>query len=136
MKGKLLLTSIFIISIIAVVLIRELTSANDLLLNTEVDLGNVNIDSKKEFEVALINPSYNEFELTKAYTSCGCTRLIEQESSAMPLVIKPGKTAQVLFEFDPSSMHVKGDEINHEVYFLITNPIEKEYKVKITGKII
>ena len=140
MKKKLtlvILSSIFIVTAFLLVLhIRNKSVVVDLFTNKEVNLGNVKLDSKKDFEVPLINLTGKDFEIAKVYTSCGCTRVIGEESGVTAFTIKGGETTNVKFEFDPSSMHQLGDSINHVVYFLVTNPIEKEYEVKITGRVI
>jgi|SRR3989344_3212857 len=128
MKKKLTLAFLFIIFIPTALF---LTSPS-LVINKERNLGNVTLNSKKEFEITITNLSRKSFEIAKVYTSCGCTKAIGEIS----FNIKRGETINVMFEFDPSSMHQKGDYVNHEVYFLVTDPIEKEYKVKITGNII
>ena len=128
MKKKLTLVILLIILII----ISFFLVSPRLIISKDIDLGNVSLNSKKEFGITITNLSRKSFEVAKIYTSCGCTKTIGRIS----FNIKRGETVNAVFEFDPSSMHQKGDSINHEIYFLVTNPIEKEYKVKITGKVI
>ena len=112
--------------------LRNKAIVSNLLITKEADLGNVHLNSKKEFGISLSNPTKKDFTVAKVYTSCGCTKVVGETA----FIIKQGETVNVKVEFDPSSMHQKGDSINHEVYFLVTSPIEKEYKARITGKVI
>lgn len=133
-KATLIFLSLILIAVTVSLMlnIRSKSVSTNILFKSEVNLGNVNLNSKKEFEITLTNPTRKSFEIAKVYTSCGCTK-VEGKSS---FSIKRSETINLKFEFDPSSMHKKGDSINHEIYFLVTNPIEKEYKVKIEGKVI
>ena len=132
-KAILIFLSLILIAVtVTLILNARNDGITNILFNSEVKLGNVNLNSKKEFEVTLTNPTKKSFEIEKVYTSCGCTKVIGKPSFS----IKRGEVINIRFEFDPSLMHQKGDSINHEIYFLVTNPIEKEYKVTITGKII
>ena len=133
MIAKILLSMSFIIIISFLVLrIKNIFIETKLVVNEEVNLGDVDLNSKREFEISLVNLTRKDFEVAKIYTSCGCTKAI----GAAPFIIKNGETVSIKFEFDPGSMHQKGDYIDHEAYFLTTRPVEKEYKVKITGRVI
>ncbi len=98
---------------------------------TEIDLGEVALTSQRAFTVKVTNPSLKTYEIAKIYTSCGCTN-----STTKVLTLKPGASFNVDFNFDPASMHAQGDTINHEIYFLVGSPVEKEYIVKLTGTVI
>ena len=114
---------------------KKLTG-DDLIIDSEVDLGQVNKDSKRVFKISLINPTPSNFTIARVYTSCGCTKVTLPENGTSQFTLKAGEVTYLSLEFDPSTMHQRGDEINHEAYILTTKPFEKEYKVKITGKII
>ncbi len=128
----LLLTIFTIITSLLILYVENKSMTMNLLVNKEVNLGKVGLNSKREFEISLTNPTKKDFTISKSYTSCGCTKVVGETLFS----IKQGETANIKVEFDPSSMHQIGDSIDHEVYFLVTSPIEKEYKVKITGKVI
>ena len=127
---KILLSIIFLLVFYNT--LRNKPMITELIITKEVNLGNVNLNSKREFEISLTNLTRKDFKIAKAYTSCGCTKVIGEAS----FNVNQGETVNVKVEFDPGSMHKKGDSIDHEVYFLVTNPVEKEYKVKITGRVI
>lgn len=128
----LLLITFTAVVVLVALRIRNKPLVTDLTVSSEIALGSVDLNSKRNFKIPLTNLTEKDFRIAKVYTSCGCTRMVEGTS----FVVKRGETINVSFEFDPSDMHQKGDIINHEVYFLTTNPVEKEYKVKITGKVI
>lgn len=134
MIAKILLSTPFIIAFLFILWNKSMIM--ELNITKEVNLGNVNLNSKREFGVSLTNPTQKDFKIAKVYTSCGCTKVMGNGTEEASFIIKQGETVNVKVEFDPSSMHQKGDSIEHEVYFLVTSPIEKEYKVKITGKVI
>ncbi len=137
MKNKatllLLLIAVIVAGFLAVLHIRNKSIVQELLIVKETNIGVVNLDSKKSFKISLTNLTGKDFEIGKVYTSCGCTRVIGEEAGTTAFIVKPGETTYVEFEFDPNSMHQKGDKIRHEAYFLTTKPVEKEYKVKIAG---
>lgn len=123
----------------------------DLTFQQVVDLGEVELNTKKTFSAAVYNPSFSKYKIAKVYTSCGCTSVLDfartitsstpvLDSSASggvarTMIIKPGENVTFTFEFD-STMHTRGDEINHEIYILSTAPKEKEYIIKLTGKVL
>lgn len=127
---------IIVVGLLVVVQIKNKQVASDLIVISEVNLGEVNLSSKKEFKIKLTNNTGKDFEIAKIYTSCGCTGVLVDESESTSFLIKPKETIYVKLEFDPSSMHQEGDTIDHEVYVLVSSPVEKEYVVKILGKVI
>ena len=132
----LLLIVLIVIGLLVVVQIKNKQVVSDLIVVSEVNLGEVNLSSKKEFKIKLTNNTGKDFEIAKVYTSCGCTGVLVDESESTSFVIKPKETIYVNLEFDPSSMHQEGDTIDHEVYVLVSSPVEKEYVVKILGEVI
>ena len=109
--------------------------SKELIIRNEIDLEEVDVNSKKQFDISLTNKTNKVFEVAKVYTSCGCTQIAEKNGST-PFTIQPKSIININFVFDPASMHQKGDDFDHEIYFLVTRPYEKEYKIKITGKVI
>lgn len=135
----LILATLVVVELFILVKIRSKPVVTDLIINNgvgEINMGNIVISSKQQFKISLANMTGKTFEVAKIYTSCSCTGIIAGESEPIPMTIKSKQTSYVNLEFDPSSMHRVGDIVDHEVYFLITNPFEKEYKVKIIGKIV
>lgn len=126
---KAVLFAVFMLSLVFAVFLQTKKDAPQLSLPGEFNLGNVELESKKYFEIKLTNPTQTILNIAKVYTSCGCTRPLETSE----FLLKPNEEKSVKFEFDPSSMHQKEDLINHEIYFLTD---EKEYTVKILGKVI
>ncbi|OGC48626.1 hypothetical protein A2W32_04015 [candidate division WWE3 bacterium RBG_16_37_10] len=132
----LLLIVLIVIGLLVVVQIKNKQVVSDLIVVSEVNLGEVNLSSKKEFKIKLTNNTGKDFGIAKIYTSCGCTGVLVDESESTSFLIKPKETIYVNLEFDPSSMHQEGDTIDHEVYVLVSSPVEKEYVVKILGEVI
>ena len=134
MKEKSTLIFLLIIFVIAAswlaLHVRNKSVIPKLLIEEEVNLGNVVLTSTKEFEIQITNLTEKDFEIAKVYTSCGCTKVVGEETGITSFPIKQGESVAVKIVFDPGSMHQKDDSINHEVYFLVTSPVEKEYKVK------
>ena len=128
MKREIFVVILLTLAVYAV----DKTQVNELLIDRELNLGQVDITSKKVFEISLVNKTRKSFEIAKIYTSCGCTRVVGKTA----FTLKPKNTEYVSFEFDPISMHEKNDSIDHEIYILTARPTEKEYKIKITGKTI
>ena len=140
MKEKSTLIFLLIIFVIAAswlaLHVRNKSVIPKLLIEEEVNLGNVVLTSTKEFEIQITNLTEKDFEIAKVYTSCGCTKVVGEETGITSFPIKQGESVAVKIVFDPGSMHQKDDSINHEVYFLVTSPVEKEYKVRVVGKVI
>ena len=92
MIAKILLSMSFIIIISFLVLrIKNIFIETKLVVNEEVNLGDVDLNSKREFEISLVNLTRKDFEVAKIYTSCGCTKAI----GAAPFIIKKTETTEI-----------------------------------------
>jgi hypothetical protein len=108
-------------------------TALTLKLPQEVNLKNIQLTDKPIFTFNITNVSGFTVEIPRIYTSCGCTTILDPTES---FILKPNSTTSVRVQFDPSSMHKTGDNVYHEIYILTSKPTEKEYMVKMKGKIL
>jgi hypothetical protein len=99
---------------------------------SEINLKEIKLSDKATFSFDIKNKGISTVEVARIYTSCGCTTVI---SPTNKFEVKPGFTEKVTIQFDPSSMHKMGDDVYHEIYILTTKPSEKEFMVKMKGKI-
>lgn len=131
-KRTLVIGSVVLFTISALIVYKAIFTGI-VGLPKEINLGNINLSDKPTFSFDLKNKGNQSIEVARIYTSCGCTSVISPEKG---FVVKPGNSGKITVQFDPSSMHKKGDDVYHEIYILTTKPTEKEYLVKMKGKIL
>jgi hypothetical protein len=99
-----------------------------------VDLGEVAAGQKKAAKLEVKNPNVYQVKVLSVSTSCGCTSAnLEGESASV--LLPPGSVRTLQIEFD-AAMHESGDSVNHEIYLLVDKPLDKEYVIKLTGKVL
>ena len=104
-----------------------------MVLPQVIDLKTIKLTDKPTFNFEIKNEGKNTIEVARIYTSCGCTTVLEPTGS---FEINTNNSKVVTIQFDPSTMHKSGDDVYHEIYVLTTKPSEKEYLVKMKGKIL
>ncbi|KKT45387.1 MAG: hypothetical protein UW65_C0022G0022 [candidate division WWE3 bacterium GW2011_GWB1_44_4] len=114
------------------VLVYNYGSNRPIRLPKEIDLKELRLTDKPSFSFSIKNTSDANVEIARIYTSCGCTVVLEPTNS---FILGPKNSIQVTMQFDPASMHKNGDDIYHEIYVLTSKPTNREYIVKMKGKI-
>ena len=111
----------------------NLSFSSQIKLPKEIDLKTIRLTDKPIFTVNIQNFTNSTVEIPRVYTSCGCTTVLEPTNGTS---LKPNASKDIKVQFDPSSMHKNGDDVYHEIYILTSKPTEKEYVVKMKGKIL
>jgi len=125
--------SVFLVLTTAGIYLYNLGFPTQIILQKEIDLKEIQLSEKPVFSVKIINVSNTNVEIARIYTSCGCTTVLEPTDS---FDLKPKSIRDIKVQFNPSSMHKSGDNVYHEIYILTTKPLEKEYMVKMIGRIV
>src|SRR3990167_4770801 len=110
----------------------DLSFFSQIKLPEEIDLGSIQLTDKPIFTISIRNVNNSTVEVPRVYTSCGCTTVLEPTGG---FSLKPNASIDIKVQFDTSSMHKSGDDVYHEIYILTSKPNEKEYIVKMKGKI-
>jgi hypothetical protein len=130
---KTLMISVIIISFMLILSIYQTYFSNTLNFPEEINLASIKLSDKPIFSFELTNKGNKNIEVARIYTSCGCTSVINPVTG---FEVKSKESKKITIQFDPSSMHKKGDDVYHEIYIFTSKPTEKEYVVKMKGNIL
>ncbi len=128
MKGPL-----FIIAMIALLLAACSSGSADLVIEqTSIDLGQVTNGEVRSMEIPLRNAGSSELVIESVTTSCGCT-----SAEVSPTTIQPGESGLLLVQFD-SGAH--GPESNgpvmRQVFIASNDSDEPEMEFRFTAEVI
>lgn len=128
MKGPL-----FIIGMIALLLAACSSGSADLVIEqTSIDLGQVINGEVRSMEIPLRNAGSSELVIESVTTSCGCTT-----AEVSPMTIQPGESGMLLVQFD-SGAH--GPESNgpvmRQVFIASNDSDEPEMEFRFTAEVI
>lgn len=128
MKGPL-----FVIGMIALLLAACSSGSADLVIEqTSIDLGQVINGEVRSMEIPLRNTGSSELVIESVTTSCGCTT-----AEVSPITIQPGESAMLLVQFD-SGAH--GPESNgpvmRQVFIASNDSDEPEMEFRFTAEVI
>lgn len=128
MKGPL-----FVIGMIALFLAACSSGSADLVLEqTSIDLGQVINGEVRSMEIPLRNTGSSELVIESVTTSCGCTT-----AEVSPMTIQPGESGMLLVQFD-SGAH--GPESNgpvmRQVFIASNDSDEPEMEFRFTAEVI
>ena len=135
MRNKRIVLLVLITTILLTigVFLYRVISVSPIKLPKEINLKGIQLTNKPIFTFTVKNESKSIVEISRIYTSCGCITVLEPTSS---FSLRLNDSTDIKIQFDPSSMHKSGDDVYHEIYILISKPLEKEFIVKMKGKIL
>jgi hypothetical protein len=107
-------------------------SADLVIEQTSIDLGQVINGEVRSMEIPLRNTGSSELVIESVTTSCGCTT-----AEVSPITIQPGESAMLLVQFD-SGAH--GPESNgpvmRQVFIASNDSDEPEMEFRFTAEVI
>ncbi len=107
-------------------------SADLVIEQTSIDLGQVINGEVRSMEIPLRNTGSSELVIESVTTSCGCT-----SAEVSPLTIQPGESGMLLVQFD-SGAH--GPESNgpvmRQVFIASNDSDEPEMEFRFTAEVI
>jgi hypothetical protein len=107
-------------------------SADLVLEQTSIDLGQVINGEVRSMEIPLRNTGSSELVIESVTTSCGCT-----SAEVSPMTIQPGESGMLLVQFD-SGAH--GPESNgpvmRQVFIASNDSDEPEMEFRFTAEVI
>jgi hypothetical protein len=107
-------------------------SADLVLEQTSIDLGQVINGEVRSMEIPLRNTGSSELVIESVTTSCGCTT-----AEVSPMTIQPGESGMLLVQFD-SGAH--GPESNgpvmRQVFIASNDSDEPEMEFRFTAEVI
>lgn len=123
----------FVIGMIALLLTACSSGSADLVLEqTSIDLGQVINGEVRSMEIPLRNTGSSELVIESVTTSCGCTT-----AEVSPMTIQPGESGMLLVQFD-SGAH--GPESNgpvmRQVFIASNDSDEPEMEFRFTAEVI
>lgn len=123
----------FVIGMIALLLTACSSGSADLVIEqTSIDLGQVINGEVRSMEIPLRNTGSSELVIESVTTSCGCT-----SAEVSPLTIQPGEIGMLLVQFD-SGAH--GPESNgpvmRQVFIASNDSDEPEMEFRFTAEVI
>ena len=107
-------------------------SADLVIEQTSIDLGQVTNGEVRSMEIPLRNAGSSELVIESVTTSCGCT-----SAEVSPMTIQPGESGLLLVQFD-SGAH--GPESNgpvmRQVFIASNDSDEPEMEFRFTAEVI